>query len=125
MNISMLMNAKAKKNNGNLLRLKKRSFMEVAETNHRLLLLETAIKRLREDETAMNYNVTLKTLPERYVASVRQVIPAYDQESVLWNIMMNETSPLGVQTADNCFNPAQTSNPEELVTEVCYPVKKK
>lgn len=181
---------------------------EAAETNHRLLLLETAIKRLRKDETAMNYNVTLKTLPKRYVASVRQVIPAYDQEGTLWNIMMSETAPLGVQYADNClslavfhdegykesdvdveiqcavkgsyqnighvvfkdmpeidiasvtykgsyeqlttvnhavanwvrdngyeFNgamfciyhvsPAQTSNPEELVTEVCYPVKKK
>ena len=35
---------------------------EAAETNHRLLLLETAIKRLRKDETAMNYNVTLKTI---------------------------------------------------------------
>ncbi|WP_313370225.1 helix-turn-helix domain-containing protein, partial [Sedimentibacter sp.] len=45
------------------------------ETAHRLLLLETAVKRLRKDGTAMNYNVTLKTLPERYVASVRQIIP--------------------------------------------------
>lgn len=72
------------------------------ETAHRLLLLDTAIKRLRKDETAMNYNVTVKTLPERYVASVRKVIPAYDQEGMLWGMMMTETAPLKMQPADNC-----------------------
>lgn len=53
---------------------------EAKETAHRLLLLKTAIKRLRKDGTAMSYNVTLKTLPERYVASVRQIIPSYEYE---------------------------------------------
>jgi len=56
---------------------------EAEETGRRLLLLDTAIKRLRKDDTAMNYNVTLKNLPERLVASVRKVIPAYDQEGIL------------------------------------------
>ncbi|MBE6822401.1 MAG: MerR family DNA-binding transcriptional regulator, partial [Ruminococcaceae bacterium] len=53
---------------------------EAKEIAHRLLLLKTAIKRLRKDGTAMSYNVTLKTLPERYVASVRQIIPSYEYE---------------------------------------------
>lgn len=35
---------------------------EAEETGRRLLLLDTAIKRLRKDETAMNYNVTLKKI---------------------------------------------------------------
>ncbi len=178
------------------------------ETSRRLLLLETAIKRLRKDDTAMNYNVTLKTLPERYVASVRKVIPAFDQEGMLWNILMSETAAMNLQPADHCYSlavyhdegykesdvdveiqgtvkgsykntenvvfktvpaieiasatykgsyeqlttvnhavanwvndngyefngamfciyhvsPAQTQNPDELVTEVCFPVKKK
>ena len=55
---------------------------------HRLLPLETAIKRLRKDGTAMSYNVTLKTLPERYVASVRQIISAYAYEGRLWHILV-------------------------------------
>lgn len=75
---------------------------EAEETSRRLLLLDTAIKRLRKDDTAMNYNVTIKTIPERYVASVRKVIPAYDQEGILWNIMMTETAPQKMQLADNC-----------------------
>lgn len=76
--------------------------LESEEIGHRLLLLDTAIKRLRKDETAMNYNVTIKTFPERYVASVRKVIPAYDQEGMLWSILMSETANLKMQPADNC-----------------------
>lgn len=75
---------------------------QAEETSRRLLLLDTAIWRLRKDETAMNYNVSIKTLGERYVASVRKIIPAYDQEGMLWKIMMSETAPLGLQPADNC-----------------------
>lgn len=76
---------------------------EVETVNHRLLLLDTAVKRLRKDETAMHYNVTLKTMPKRYVASVRMIIPAYDQESVLWNTLNAETSSLSLQPEENCF----------------------
>ncbi|MEG0376999.1 MAG: MerR family transcriptional regulator [Eubacterium sp.] len=76
---------------------------EAEETKHRLLLLETAIKRLREDETMMKYDVALKTMPERSVASVRQVIPAYDREGILWDIMMQETARLKVQQGDPCY----------------------
>lgn len=181
---------------------------QAEEISQRLLLLETTIMRLRKDDTAMNYNVVLKTLPERYVASVRKIIPAYDQESILWNLLMTETAAMNLQQAcsgdslaifhdegfkesdvdveiqisvkgqfqntenvvfktvpvveiaaatykgsyeqitavnhavanwvnDNGYefngamfcvyhvSPAQTQNPNELVTEVCYPVKKK
>ena len=181
---------------------------EADENKHRLLLLETAIIRLRRDDTAMNYNVIQKVLQERTVASVRKTIPAYNQEGILWNILMTETALMNLQYADNCYSlamfhdegykendidveiqisvkghyentehvifktvpdveiasatykgsyeqitavnhavanwvsdndfefngamfciyhvsPAQTQNPNELVTEVCYPIKKK
>jgi effector-binding domain-containing protein len=181
---------------------------QAEEIRQRLLLLETAIMRLRKDDTAMNYNVILKTLPERYVASVRKIIPAYDQEGLLWHMLMTETATINLQqnfigdslavfhdegfkendvdveiqisvkgqfqntenvifktvpaieiasatykgsyeqltavnravagwVKDNGYefngamfciyhvSPAQTQNPDELVTEVCYPVKKK
>ena len=181
---------------------------EMKETSRRMRLLESAIERLRKDETSMNYNVILKTIPERTVASVRMVLPAYNQEGMLWNYLMTETADQNFQFAENClslaifhdegfqdseidveiqasvkgtykdtehvkfktvppveiassiykgsydqitevnhavanwvndngyeFNgamfciyhvsPAQTQNPEELVTEVCYPVKLK
>jgi DNA-binding transcriptional MerR regulator len=79
---------------------------ESEEVSRRLLLLDTAIERLRKDETAMNYNVTIKTLQERYVASIRQVIPAYDQEGILWDMMMRETAGMNLQIADPCYGMA-------------------
>lgn len=77
---------------------------EAEEIKHRLLLLETAIMRLRKDDMAMNYNIVLKTLPERYVASVRKTLPAYNQEGILWNILMTETKTMNLQQADNCYS---------------------
>lgn len=181
---------------------------KVQETQYRLQLLDSTLNWLRKDGNLMDYNVTLKIMPERYVASVRQVIPAYDCEGMLWEMMCRELAPQNVQQASPCYglaifhdeghkesdpdveiqssvvgeyqdtehvkfktvppiqiasavykggydqisrvneavanwvlengydfdgksfciyhvSPAQTSNKEELVTEVCYPVKKK
>ena len=182
--------------------------IEADEIKQRLLLLETAIKRLRKDDLAMNYTVVLKTIPERYVASVRKVIPAYNEEGMLWNLLMSETASMHLSPEENSYSlamfhdkghkesdvdveiqmsvkgkydntenvnfktvpeieiasatyvgsyaqvtevnhavanwvkdnsyefngpmfciyhvsPAQTQNPDELVTEVCFPIKKK
>jgi len=76
---------------------------EARAANHRLRLLETAVKRLRKDGKVMSYNVTLKELPQRYVASVRQIIPSYEQEGMLWGILMQETVPLQLQDGDPCY----------------------
>lgn len=181
---------------------------EAEAVRQKLTLLDSTLKWLRKDGNLMDYNVTLKTIPERYVASVRQVIPAYDCEAVLWEMLNREVEPQKVQQASPCYgmavfhdeehkdhdpdveiqinvvgeyqdtehvrfktvppiqiasatykgsyeqiprvneavanwvvengydfdgksfciyhvSPGQTSDPEELVTEVCFPVKKK
>ncbi len=77
---------------------------EAEVLKQRMRLLETAINRLREDEMAMKYDVILKTIPERYVASVRKIIPAYDQEGMLWHTMMSETAEMSLQHAENCYS---------------------
>lgn len=77
---------------------------EADELNQRLKLLENTIVRLRKDETAMSYNVVLKTLPERYVASVRKTIPAYDQEGMLWMLLNKETAGMNLRPAENCYS---------------------
>lgn len=69
------------------------------EISQRIRLLETTITRLRKDDTAMKYNVVLKTMPERYVASVRKVIPSYQHEGMLWNTLMSETAQNNLQQA--------------------------
>lgn len=181
---------------------------EAMRIRQKLQFLDNTLKWLRKDGNLMDYNVTLKTLPERRVASVRQVIPAYDREGILWEILCRELKSQNVQQAVPCYgmavfhdeghkehdvdveiqiavvgnyqdtehvkfktvppiqiasttykgsyeqitrvnavvadwvvengydfdgksfciyhvSPADTSDPEELVTEVCFPVKKK
>lgn len=77
---------------------------ELEESEHRLLLLDTAIERLRKDDGSMNYSVALKTMPQRMVASVRKVIPAYNQEGILWRLLGEETKDMSLQMADNPYS---------------------
>ena len=69
------------------------------ETAEQLNILDNTMRWLRKDGNVMNYNVTLKTMPERYVASVRQIIPAYNEEGRLWNILCEEMANKKVQEA--------------------------
>lgn len=175
---------------------------QAKETEYKLMLLDAARKRLGKEQK-MNYDVTIKTIPERYAATVRMVIPHYENEGMAWGMMAECKNPLipadpcyaiaeffdeefkeenvelevsmavkgkyqdtehvkfrtlpavkvasciikgsydqmgdacaavvswikdnGYQSNGRMFNvyhvgPAQTSNPEEFVTEVCFPV---
>ena len=71
-----------------------------AGTAQKLRLLDTALARLRKEETPMKYDVTIKTLPERQVASVRQILPGYDREGDLWHLFARETASLRIQDGD-------------------------
>lgn len=83
--------------------LKRAEAREAAEeAERRLRLLDTAIERLRKDEP-MKYDVTVKTIPERCVASVRQIIPSYDLEGHLWSIFLKETAHMHIQDGDPCL----------------------
>lgn len=77
---------------------------ELRRTEERLTLLETTLDRVGKDGIIMEYNVTLKELPRRYVASLRQVIPSYWQEGTLWQKMMEETADQALQMADPCWS---------------------
>ena len=79
---------------------------EVMAAKQKLTLLDSTLKWLRKDGSLMDYDVTLKTVPERYVASVRQVIPAYEQEGILWEMMCRELEPQKVQQAVPCYGMA-------------------
>ena len=80
--------------------LRRAEAQEVMEEARRLRLLDTALERLRKDETKMKYDVTIKTLPVRQVASVRKIIPNYDREGDLWSIYCQETAGMNIQDGD-------------------------
>ncbi len=70
------------------------------ETAYKLTLLETARKRLREEQS-MDHDVTIRTIPERYAATVRMVVPSYEDEGMLWGMMAECKTPL--VPADPCL----------------------
>lgn len=74
-----------------------------AEVTHQLRLLDTARTRLRKDGTPMKYLVSLKTIPERQVASLRMTLPAYDAEGLAWSVLTEETAPLNLIPDDPCL----------------------
>jgi len=92
--------------------------VESDEIKRRLLLLENAIERLRKDDSAMDYNVTIKTIPQRYVASVRKKIPAYNEEGILWQILMSETASMNLQCAEGYNTIAIFHDKEHKETDV-------
>lgn len=76
---------------------------EEQEVRSRILLLENTLERLRKEEKLMEYPVTIKELPERYVASVRRRIPHYGDEGELWAALREGTRILDVQECDPCY----------------------
>lgn len=42
----------------------------------------------------MRFDVTVKTIPERYAATVQMVVPHYEDEGVLWGMMAECKTPL-------------------------------
>ena len=72
------------------------------DTEHKLTLLDTARKRLRKEEN-MSYNVTVKTIPERYAATVQMTIPRYEDEGMIWGILVEETCRMNLAEADPCL----------------------
>ncbi len=77
--------------------------LQLEAVNSRMRLIETARERFRKDMAFMKYDVVLKTLPERYVASVRMTIPSYEHEIMLWDTLCKETDGYKMINADPCI----------------------
>jgi len=77
---------------------------QAEETEYKLMLLDTARKGLRK-ERIMNFDVTVKTIPERYAATVHMIVPHYEDEGMAWNMMGECKEPL--IPADPCYAVAE------------------
>ena len=60
---------------------------EMEEYESKIRLLDSALKRL-EKESLMEFDVNVKTIPERYAVTVQMVIPRYEEEGLLWSKLM-------------------------------------
>lgn len=76
------------------------------EVGQKLRLVELAIARLGKDTAMENntYEVAVKELPARYVASVRSILESYNYEGRLWHILMSETQDQQLQMGNPCLS---------------------
>ena len=51
----------------------------------------------------MRYNVTLKTIPERYAATAQMTIPCYEDEGMIWGKLTEETCRMNLVEDDPCL----------------------
>lgn len=75
----------------------------IGDAKRQLKLLRAARTAWRKDDSTMTYDVTIKTFPERRVASARMILPNYGEENRLWSVLMSETAPLRVADASPCL----------------------
>ncbi len=97
---------------------------EQQQIQQRLQLIDSTIDWLRKDGNIMGYDVNLKTIPERYVASVRKIIPSYENEGVLWEILMRETAHLHMQDGSPGYTLALFHDGESKEKDVDVEVQK-
>ena len=90
---------------------------DMEEISRRMVMLETALKELRKDDI-MNFEVTIKTMPERKVASVRRLIPTYKDEGLLWNILFKETEGMNMKLVQPIFLGAVLHDTEHKESDV-------
>ena len=73
---------------------------QAKETEYKMMLLDSARNRLRKEKN-MGFDVTVKTIPERYAATVHTIVPRYEDEGIAWGMMAECTQPL--VPADPCY----------------------
>lgn len=83
--ILLFMQEKSESKREALLRLKGEEVKGNIRTEEsRLEKIDSAINNMKKERVSMNYNVSLKALPSYKVISLRDMIPAYDAEGMLW-----------------------------------------
>ena len=78
---------------GFLIARQKELAQQAKEMEYKLMLLDTARKRLGREQK-MSFDVTVKTIPERYAATVHMVVPHYEDEGIAWSMMGECKEPL-------------------------------
>lgn len=60
------------------------------EINEKISALTKTIEKINKEETMINYQVEIKTIPAKYVMSKRSIIPTYEHQGLLWHGLCNE-----------------------------------
>ncbi|EUJ48467.1 MerR family transcriptional regulator [Paenilisteria rocourtiae] len=79
---------------------------ELETITQQRLLLESSLAVLKENSAKWNYHIIKKEIPKRFVASVRDTIPTFASEGLLWERLYGEIIPQQAQFAKEPFSMA-------------------
>ncbi|MDP4094847.1 MAG: MerR family transcriptional regulator [Bacillota bacterium] len=75
----------------------------IAFENNKLERIEKTIKSIETESVFMNYEISVKSVPSYKVASVRERIPVYAMEGILWEKLGKLASEYGIKCMPPCF----------------------
>ncbi len=76
---------------------------QTEEMSQMLRHIKLAIAKLGKESTMVNYDVAIKEIGPRYVASVRNILENYNYEGRLWHYMMKETADQNLKPSNPCL----------------------
>ena len=79
---------------------------QAEETSRMLHRIELAIAQLGKESNMPDYDVRVKEIGPRYVASVRAILEGYHVEGRLWHSLMKETKAQNLKPASPCLSVA-------------------
>lgn len=109
-----------------MLRMKQAEVLQkVQEEQDRLTRVEARLKQIEEEGIMSAYDVVIKKTETLYVASIRDTVPAYDQQGTLWG----ELSAYLAEQGSKWMGPPVTVyhdteyRESDVDVEVCAPVE--
>ncbi len=92
----------------------------------KLSKIELAKKDIQQEKIAINYNVSIKSIPSYQVLSLRRIIPDYYAEGQLWEEMSAFAKEKKVRVSDITFSIYHDTDYKEknVDVELCVPVDK-
>ncbi|QWU13885.1 DNA-binding transcriptional regulator, MerR family [Paenibacillus sophorae] len=94
-------------NTRRLLELLAKQKHQIAETieqeNEKLLRVGRMLEHLTKEDSTMDYTIALKSVPAYRVLSLRNIIPAYNAEGVLWEELTRFAGANGVKALEPSY----------------------
>ncbi|WP_346869684.1 MerR family transcriptional regulator [Clostridium sp. UBA5119] len=102
--ISVCMKEKSEEKLEDILKVKGEEIKKNIRTEEiRLEKINSAIKDMKKERVNMSYNVTLKSIPSYKVISLRDGIPAYNAEGILWERLDKYITSKNIHCNDTAY----------------------
>ena len=75
----------------------------IEKENEKLLRVENHIKSINREDMIMKYEIILKEIPAYKVISLRDIIPAYDAEGMLWMELQDFVTKHDLKCGTPCY----------------------